>query len=67
MRLYNTLTRRVEEFRPAARRTVRIYTCGPTVYDVAHIGNLRSFIFSDLLRRTIECNGYRVRHVMNIT
>lgn len=65
--LYNTLTRRKEEFKPILKKTVKLYTCGPTVYDAAHIGNLRTYIFEDILRRVLEYNGYRVRHVMNIT
>lgn len=67
LRLYNTATRRIEDFRPVRGKTVRLYTCGPTVYDYAHIGNLRSFIFSDVLRRVLESCGFRVRAVMNIT
>lgn len=67
MKLYNTLTRRLEDFAPLDGRTVRMYTCGPTVYDVAHIGNLRTFLFSDLLARTLAFLGWEVRNVMNIT
>jgi|DewCreStandDraft_1066081.scaffolds.fasta_scaffold00721_15 cysteinyl-tRNA synthetase len=67
LKLYNTLTRKVEEFQPLYDNEVRMYTCGPTVYDYAHIGNLRTYIFEDVLRRTLEYNGYRVIHVMNIT
>ncbi len=67
LHLYNTLTRREEEFKPLQGKEVRFYTCGPTVYDVAHIGNLRSYIFADVLRRTLKLNGYQVRWVMNIT
>lgn len=67
MRLYNTLTRRVEEFEPLDGQTVRMYTCGPTVYDVAHIGNMRSFLVSDLLARTLRYLGWQVHNVMNIT
>ena len=67
MRLYNTLTRRLEDFAPLDGRIVRMYTCGPTVYDVAHIGNLRTFLFSDLLARTLAFLGWEVRNVMNIT
>lgn len=65
--LHNTLTRRKEEFLPFKGKTVRLYTCGPTVYDYAHIGNLRTYLFEDFLRRTLEYSGYRVKHVMNIT
>ncbi|MCX7597275.1 MAG: cysteine--tRNA ligase [Armatimonadetes bacterium] len=67
MKLYNTLTRRPEDFEPLDGRIVRMYTCGPTVYDVAHIGNLRTFVFSDLLARTLAFLGWEVRNVMNIT
>ncbi|MDP3948605.1 MAG: cysteine--tRNA ligase [bacterium] len=67
LRLYNTLSREIEEFKPASGNTVNLYTCGPTVYDSAHIGNLRSYIFSDVLRRALKYNGYKVNWVMNIT
>lgn len=67
MKLYNTLSRTVEEFRPIDPGVVKLYTCGPTVYDYAHLGNLRSFVFDDTLRRNLEASGYRVKHVMNIT
>src|SRR5919109_198305 len=66
-RLYNTLTRRVEPFAPAEGDTVRIYSCGPTVYNPAHLGNFRTFLFVDLLRRTIRLRGWQVRQVMNLT
>jgi cysteinyl-tRNA synthetase len=65
--LYNTLTRKKEEFQPITAGEVGLYTCGPTVYNFAHIGNLRSYLFEDLLKRTLEYNGYKVKHVMNIT
>ncbi len=67
--LHNTLTRQAQTFVPidATGRTVTFYSCGPTVYDDAHVGNFRSFLNADLLRRTLELIGYRVRHVMNIT
>lgn len=65
--LYNTLTRKKEEFVPHENTKVRLYTCGPTVYDYAHIGNLRAYIFSDILRRTLAYNGYTVNHIENIT
>ena len=65
--LYNTLSRKKEPFRPAAEGEARIYTCGPTVYDFAHIGNLRAYIFMDSLRRVLKYNGYKLLHVMNIT
>ncbi|NDD62932.1 MAG: cysteine--tRNA ligase [Acidobacteria bacterium] len=67
LKLYNTLTRMVEEFHPLSPPGVRMYVCGPTVYDYAHIGNFRTFLFSDLLRRYLKYSGYQVRHVMNIT
>jgi cysteinyl-tRNA synthetase len=66
-RLYNTLTRRVEPFAPADGRTVRMYTCGPTVYNPAHLGNFRTFLFEDLLRRTLRLHGWEVMQVMNLT
>lgn len=65
--LYNTLTRKKEVFRPIDRNRVRLYTCGPTVYDFAHIGNYRTFMFEDLLRRYLEYRGYAVTQVMNLT
>ena len=57
MRIYNTLTRRIEPLEPREAGHVRLYTCGPTVYDYAHIGNLRTYIFEDVLRRVLELNG----------
>ena len=66
-RLYNTITRRVEPFAPADGETVRIYSCGPTVYNPAHLGNFRTFLFVDLLRRTLMLRGWKVRQVMNLT
>jgi cysteinyl-tRNA synthetase len=65
--LHNTLTRRTEPFVPLAPPRVTLYTCGPTVWNYAHIGNFRSFLFQDLLRRTLESEGYEVFHVMNLT
>jgi cysteinyl-tRNA synthetase len=67
LRLYNTLTRRKEPFHPSEGNTVRMYTCGPTVYDVIHVGNLRTFLFFDVLRRCLRLKGFQVHHVMNIT
>ena len=67
MRLYNTLTQQVQPFEPLEGKTVRMYTCGPTVYDFAHIGNFRTFIFYDLLRRWLRASGFTLDHVMNIT
>ena len=65
--LYNALSRRKEIFKPMRATWVGLYTCGPTVYNFAHIGNLRTYLFEDVLRRTLEYGGYRVRHVMNLT
>jgi cysteinyl-tRNA synthetase len=65
--LYNTLTRRVEKFIPLKGKKVGLYACGPTVYDYAHIGNLRSYITWDILKRALVLSGYSVKHVMNIT
>ena len=74
LKLYNTLTRKKQEFKPIPTPSpsqegsiVGLYTCGPTVYNYAHIGNLRTYIFEDILRRVLEYNGYKVNHVMNIT
>jgi cysteinyl-tRNA synthetase len=67
MQLFNSLTRKKEEFIPLKPGKVGIYTCGPTVYNYAHIGNLRAYIFADVLRRLFEFEGYEVKHVMNIT
>ena len=67
LRLFDTDTRSVRDFQPLRAGDVGLYGCGPTVYDYAHIGNLRTYIFEDTLRRALEFNGYRVRHVMNIT
>ncbi len=67
MKLYNTMSRRVEEFVPIKENKVSMYCCGPTVYNYAHIGNLRTFIFEDILKRTFLYDGYDVTHVMNIT
>ena len=67
LRLYNTLSQQLEEFSPARDNTVRMYTCGPTVYDFAHIGNFRTFTFVDVLRKCLKANGYKLDHVMNIT
>ena len=67
IQFYNTLTRKKEEFVPINPKEVRIYTCGPTVYYYAHIGNLRAYLFMDTLRRVLKYNGYNLKHVMNIT
>ena len=67
MKLYNTLTKQVEEFVPHEEGVVRMYTCGPTVYHYAHIGNLRSYIMEDVLEKELRYEGYPVKRVMNIT
>ncbi|MBN2301317.1 MAG: class I tRNA ligase family protein, partial [Lentisphaerae bacterium] len=67
MKIYNTLSRRIEEFAPIVDNNVRMYTCGPTVYNYAHIGNYRAYIFEDLLRRYLKYCGYQVTQVMNLT
>jgi cysteinyl-tRNA synthetase len=67
LRLHNTLTQQAEDFAPARDNTVRMYTCGPTVYDFAHIGNFRTFTFIDLLRKWLRISGFELDHVMNIT
>lgn len=67
LKLYNTLTRKKEEFIPIKKDEVKIYSCGPTVYNYAHIGNMRAYIFMDNLRKVLKYNGYTLKHVMNIT
>jgi len=67
LRLYNTMSAQIEEFRPLRNNEVRMYACGPTVYDYGHIGNFRTFVAVDLLRRFLRQSGYTVHHVMNIT
>ncbi len=67
IQFHNTLAGKLEEFKPLREGEVKIYTCGPTVYDFAHIGNFRAFLFEDLLRRFLEFKGYKVTHVMNLT
>ena len=67
LRFSNTLTQQTEEFIPVRDNTVRMYTCGPTVYSYAHIGNFRSFTFYDVLRRWLRLRGFKLDHVMNIT
>src|ERR1700676_5541557 len=66
-RLFNTLSGKIEEFRPLVDNEVRMYSCGPTVYDYGHIGNFRTFIAVDILHRFLRQSGYKIRHVMNIT
>jgi cysteinyl-tRNA synthetase len=67
IRLHDTLTNKLEELRPLHKGEVRMYTCGPTVYDFAHIGNFRTFVFQDILRRFLRSRGYRMMQVMNLT
>lgn len=67
LKLFNTLTRKKEEFKPLDEKEIRMYSCGPTVYYFAHIGNLRAYLFMDNLRRVLKYNGYNLKHVMNIT
>src|SRR5512146_1669983 len=67
LHLYNTLSGRVGEFAPSQDQIVRMYACGPTVYDYGHIGNFRTFVAVDTLRRFLKQSGYKLRHVMNIT
>lgn len=67
LKLYNTLTKKKEEFKSINPGKIGLYACGPTVYDYAHIGNLKTFIFEDILRRYLEYSGYEVRYIMNIT
>ena len=67
LQLFNTMTREVEKFIPLAAPKVTFYSCGPTVYDFAHVGNLRAYIFNDILKRVLLYNDYDVVHVMNIT
>ena len=67
IRLYNTLSRTKDEFKPIEPGKVRLYTCGPTVYNFAHIGNLRTYVFEDVLKRVLTVGGFDVRHVMNVT
>ena len=67
LQLYNTLTKRKEEFQPLEPGRVSMYNCGPTVYSYAHIGNFASFLMADVLRRHLEYSGYEVKQVMNIT
>src|SRR5256885_17137531 len=67
IRLHNTLSGQTEPFIPQNTGEVRMYTCGPTVYDYAHIGNYRTFVFQDILRRFLKLRGFRLNHVMNLT
>ena len=67
MKVFNTMSRKKEEFKPISDECVTIYSCGPTVYNYAHIGNMRTYVFMDILRRALKLNGYNLKHVMNIT
>ena len=67
LKLYNTLTRKKEIFKPISENLVKIYTCGPTVYSFAHVGNLRAYIFSDILKRVLQYNMLKVKHIINVT
>ncbi len=67
MQVFNSLTRRVEPLEPLAENTIRLYTCGPTVYNFAHIGNFRAYTFEDILRRVVQFNGMKIKQVMNLT
>lgn len=67
LHLYNTLTRKKDHFHPLENNHVRLYTCGPTVYNFVHLGNLRTYVFEDVLKRVLKYHGYKVTHVMNIT
>ena len=67
LKFYNSLINKKEIFKPINKNMVKLYTCGPTVYDKAHIGNFRTFLFEDLLKRTLIAFGYEVIHIMNIT
>src|SRR6185503_21298235 len=67
LRLYNTLSGKIEEFHPLQNNEVRMYACGPTVYDYGHIGNFRTFVAVDILRRFLLQSGFKMKQVMNIT
>jgi cysteinyl-tRNA synthetase len=67
MKVFNSITRSMEELKPLADNEVRLYTCGPTVYNFAHIGNFRAYSFEDILRRVVKFNGMKIRQVMNLT
>ena len=67
LHLFDTYTRTIRDFAPLQPPQVGLYTCGPTVYNYAHLGNLRTYLFEDILRRVLAFNGYQVKHVMNIT
>jgi cysteinyl-tRNA synthetase len=67
LHLFNSLTRQREDFRPVHAHEARVYTCGPTVYNYPHIGNMRAYVFADLLGRTLSWKGYKLTHIINIT
>ncbi|MBW2984719.1 cysteine--tRNA ligase [Candidatus Woesearchaeota archaeon] len=67
LKLFNTLTKKIEEFKPIKKGAVSMYSCGPTVYNYAHIGNFRNYVFVDLLKRYLKFKGFKVKHVMNLT
>lgn len=67
LQIYNTLNKKIEKFKPITKGKVGLYTCGLTVYNYAHIGNLRTFVFEDILKRILKYNGYQVNHIMNVT
>ena len=67
LRLFNSLTRQLEEFRPVHPGEARVYSCGPTVYNYPHIGNMRAYVFADVLGRVLRWKGYDLTHVINIT
>ena len=67
LKFYNTLTKDKEDFIPINKDEVRMYSCGPTVYNYPHIGNYRAYIFADVLKRVLSYGGYNVKHIMNIT
>ena len=67
MKLFNFLTRKIETFKPLDGKTARVYACGPTVYNFAHIGNLRTYVFEDIMRHALEMNGWKAKLIMNIT
>ena len=67
LKLFNSLTRSLEEFRPVHEGEARVYSCGPTVYNYPHIGNMRAYVFADVLGRTLSWKGYDLTHIINIT
>ncbi|TRZ64037.1 MAG: cysteine--tRNA ligase, partial [Spirochaetia bacterium] len=67
IKLFNTLSGEKETFKPLKSKTAQIYACGPTVYNYAHLGNLRTYVFEDVLRRALEINGYKIKQITNIT